>query len=152
MNRSIHPFVDQGHLHAVSLVGFSKKGLSRSVILESHIKVITRLEKSIGTNYSKSLQMEISSSTLGGRKCEPSTKDWLKSLRQAWGVGTTGWWPSSPQLSQLSPTGQNQRRALGVFTTKWNAVIPDVSSERSPTTSQNRHSSRTCQKPQPLTP
>lgn len=60
-----------------------KKGLSRSTILESHIKVITQLEKSIGTNYSKSLQMEIHSSTVGGRKCEPSTKDWLKSLRQA---------------------------------------------------------------------
>lgn len=60
-----------------------KKGLSRSTIIESHIKVITQLEKSIGTNYSKSLQMEIHSSTLGGRKCELSTKDWLKSLRQA---------------------------------------------------------------------
>ena len=57
----------------------------------------------------KIFQMEISSTTLGGRKCETETKDWRKSFRKAWGMGTVAYSPSFQRLYKSLPAAQRYR-------------------------------------------
>lgn len=63
---------------------FITRSYPEAKILEGQIKVITQLETSIGISYSKNLQMEIYSSTLGSRKCVFNQKllGILKKLQQ----------------------------------------------------------------------
>ena len=90
--------------------------------------------------------MEISSTTLGGRKCETATKDWRKSFRKAWGMGTVGLQPVFPAVIQ-EPSSCPKVQGL---TTKRRAVDPwcKVQDHYS---CHSRHSSGTCQRPQPHT-
>lgn len=113
VNRSIHSSISD----VCSSVSLSRLFITRSYpeanILQSHVKVITQLGKSIGTNYSKNVPDGDQFSTLGGRKCEPSRKDWFKSLRKAWRMGNMGLQPLFPVPVSRSLQLANNRGLLG---------------------------------------
>lgn len=69
---------------------FIAKSYPEAAILESHSKVITQWKRLLVPITLKVFQMEIGSSTLGGRNCEPSTKSGVKTGNAPCGGGGDG--------------------------------------------------------------